>query len=137
MWAPDQGEAAEIEQVAAEVRWRPGTRHAAGATVRFGDGGEAAEVVFEPEMAFFMLGLGYGHPKWGHGLNHGALAVEREDMRLAEVNVQAPQHLHVQALSRVTYRARGAESVGRGVLEQLVLGPHAPSGFRSMLDMAE
>jgi hypothetical protein len=123
--------------VTAEVRWKTGTRHAAGAVVRFGEGEHAAEVEYAPEFEFFMLGLGYGHPKWGHGLNHGAAAVEREDLRLADVDVRQPQHLHVQALSRVTYRSGGEEVVGRGVLEQLAIGPHAPSGFKSLLDMAE
>ena len=48
-----------------------------------------------------------------------------------------PHHLHVQALSKVTYRnAAGARQVGRGVLEQLILGPHAPSGFEEILDFA-
>ena len=28
-------------------------------------------------------------------------------------------------------------AVGRGVFEQLALGPHAPSGFKSILDMAQ
>ena len=85
-----------------------------------------------------MLGLGYGHPKWGHGTEHGKLAVEREDLKLVDVDVHLPQHLHVQALSRVTYRsANGYEAVGRGVLEQLVLGPHAPSGFTQILDFAK
>jgi hypothetical protein len=45
--------------------------------------------------------------------------------------------LHVQALSRVTYRSPdGYEAVGRGVLEQLAIGPHAPSGFKQILDFA-
>ena len=84
-----------------------------------------------------MLGLGYGHPKWGHGLNHGELAVEREDIVLKDVDVRQPHHLHIQALCEVTCRdSSGAEHRGRGVLEQLVMGPHAPSGFKSTLDFA-
>jgi hypothetical protein len=71
-------------------------------------------------------------------MGHGKLAVERDDLKLSDVDVHLPQHLHVQALSRVTYRAGdGREFVGRGVLEQLVLGPHAPSGFSGMLDFAK
>jgi len=30
----------------------------------------------------------------------------------------------------------GSSRTGLGVLEQLVIGPHAPSGFREMLDGA-
>jgi hypothetical protein len=96
------------------------------------------EVIYEPESEFFMLGLGYGHPRWAHGLAHGALSVEREDLKLADVDVRLPHHLHIQALSKVTYRsASGFEQVGRGILEQLVLGPHEPSGFHEILDFAK
>jgi hypothetical protein len=127
----------EFDTCAVAVDWKPGTRHAGRAVVTLGAGAEALEVTFEPEYEFFMLGLGYGHPKWGHGLVHGRLSVEREDLKLGDVNVCLPQHLHVQALSKVTRRdADGREEVGRGVLEQLVLGPHAPSGFTGMLDFA-
>jgi hypothetical protein len=33
-------------------------------------------------------------------------------------------------------RARWGQREGFGVLEQLVIGPHRPSGFRSLLDGA-
>ena len=58
-------------------------------------------------------------------------------MKLADVDPRQPQHLHVQALCKVTYRAATpATRTGRGVLEQLAIGPHAPSGFKQMLDFA-
>jgi hypothetical protein len=41
-------------------------------------------------------------------------------------------HLHVQQLVRAT---RGAHK-GIGVLEQLMIGPHAPSGFTGYRDGA-
>ena len=48
-----------------------------------------------------------------------------------------PHLLHLQALSRVTYvDGAGRSRVGRGVFEQLAIGPHAPSGFNTILDMA-
>jgi hypothetical protein len=119
------------------VSWKSGTRHAASATVVLGEGPQTLEATFTPVLDFFMLGLGYGHPKWGHGLNHGELAVEREDIVLSGVDVRQQQHLHVQALCDVTCRdADGRVHQGRGVLEQLALGPHAPSGFKSTLDPA-
>ena len=94
-------------------------------------------ITFEPDYEFFMNGLGYGHPKWGHGLAHGRLVVEREDLTLADVDVRLPHNLHVQALCRVTRTdPSGAVEVGRGILEQLALGPHAPSGFTGLLDVA-
>jgi hypothetical protein len=140
VWAPEGAALADLEEIAdseIKVDWKAGSRHARRAVVSWGKGAGASEVTFEPEYEFFMLGLGYGHPTWSHGLAHGALAVEREDLTLREVDIRQPHHLHVQALSKVTYRnAAGAEEVGRGVLEQLVLGPHAPSGFVDVLDFA-
>lgn len=140
VWAPDGADAAglhDIEDCSVEVAWKSGTRHAKGAVVRLKDQHGEREITFEPTYEFYMLGLGYGHPKWGHGLAHGALTVEREDLRLADIDPRMPHHLHVQALSKVTYRDAGGRTlVGRGVLEQLALGPHAPSGFKDILDFA-
>ncbi len=137
VWQPDSGPARELHEATAEVRWQSGTRHAAGAVVQLRDGGWQREVTFTPLYNFFMLGLGYGHPKWAHGLNHGGLAVEREDIGLAHLDVRLPHHLHVQALCDVRVRdERGTVQHGRGVLEQLALGPHRPSGFASAMDFA-
>lgn len=140
VWAPDNADASGLQEIVkcgARVEWKSGTRHARRAVVSLSEQGGAREAIFEPEYEFFMLGLGYGHPNWGHGLSHGPLAVEREDMTLSDVDVRQPQHLHVQALCKVTLRdEQGVTQVGRGVLEQLALGPHAPSGFSGMLDLA-
>jgi len=138
VWAPDDGAAIDYAAVSSEVTWARGTRHAAAATVRIGDPDSGAQAIrFEPRQKFFMLGLGYTHPKWGHGLSHGSLSIEREDFTLSEIDVRQPHFLHIQALSTVTFvDAAGREVKGRGVLEQLVLGPHAPSGFKSTLDLA-
>ncbi|MBO9706906.1 MAG: hypothetical protein J7521_01735 [Caulobacter sp.] len=138
VWAPlgsGHDQATEFETAGYGVDWRSGTRHATAARLSLPDGGE---VTIAPTAEFFMLGLGYGHPVWGHGLNHGAaVKVEREDLDLASLDRTLPFHLHVQALSTVTWRAAdGTTRVGRGVFEQLALGPHAPSGFAGVLDMA-
>ena len=126
----------EIDDVKFHVDWASGTRHAASATVKL-HGSRSLEATFTPVFNFYMLGLGYGHPKWAHGLNHGDLAVEREDIVLKDVDVHLPHHLHIQALCDVSCRDDSGHVLqGRGVLEQLVLGAHAPSGFKSTLDFA-
>ena len=126
----------EFDDVTFRVDWASGTRHAASATVTL-QGARPLEATFTPLFNFYMLGLGYGHPKWAHGLNHGELAVEREDIVLKDVDVRLPHHLHVQALCDVTLRDDSDRvQQGRGVLEQLVLGAHVPSGFKSTLDFA-
>ena len=138
VWAPEAVRRQhEIDGTAIAIEWRSGARHARRAVISWDEPSGRSEVAFEPEFEFFMLGLGYGHPKWGHGLAHGELAVEREDLKLADVDVRLPHHLHVQAISKVTWtNAKGQSETGRAVLEQLVLGPHAPSGFKDILDFA-
>ena len=97
----------------------------------------SSKIELEPLFTFRMRGIGYGHPVWGHGANRGQLAFEREDLKLSEVDPKLPHHLHVQAISKVTWtNAKGQSETGRAVLEQLVLGPHAPSGFKDILDFA-
>ncbi|WP_425229107.1 hypothetical protein [Sphingomonas sp.] len=116
----------------AELAWRPGTRAATAATLRIDEG----EVIFTPVAEFMMLGLGYGHPRWAHGTDHGPLATEREDFATADLDRSQPQHFHIQALSEVRWTdAAGTVRQGRGVLEQLAIGAHAPSGFTGLADV--
>ena len=120
------------------IEWKPGARHAARAVVSVNDPRLRRTVVYEPEYEFFMLGLGYGHPKWTHGMAHGELTVEREDMKLADIDVRQMHHLHVQAVCKVTLTDdAGSRQIGRGVFEQLVIGPHAPSGFNDVMDVKD
>ena len=72
-WQPDEGAAREFDDAKAQIRWQSGTRHAASAVVTLADGSWQREITFAPVYNFFMLGLGYGHPRWAHGLNHGGL----------------------------------------------------------------
>lgn len=120
------------------VGWKPGSRHAQSAELTLRDEAGDTQVAFEIGQTFMMLGLGYGHPKWGHGRSHGeALTVEREDFSPAELDPLQPHHLHIQASVGVTMTGPdGKVRRGKGVLEQLVMGPHAPSGFTGVLDPA-
>lgn len=140
VWAKDGANDAQhrhFEQADCKIAWTPGTRHASSAVLTLKGEGVESSVEFRPLYNFQMLGLGYTHPKWGHGLAHGPLEIEREDLRLAEADPRLFHHLHVQALSEVVWRRPdGAERRGWGVLEQLAIGPHAPSGFSQLLDMA-
>jgi hypothetical protein len=119
--------------VAHHITWRKGTRRsdAASITIRPHDG-EPVVAELEPVLDFQMLGLGYLHPEWNHGSWRGESAVGVESWRLDELDPLALQHLHVQQLCRV----RVGDEVGTGVLEQLVIGPHGPSGFTGLADGA-
>lgn len=87
---------------------------------------------FEPVGRFQMRGLGYTSPKWGHGLHHGALTVEREDFGLTQCDPAQMDNFHVQLPCRVISDRHGE---GFGVFEQLILGPYAPLGLSGFVDV--
>ncbi len=127
------GRVEPMATVAHRIRWQPGTRRAAGAEVTLAPHrGEPLVIALEPMLSAQMLGLGYLHPEWGHGMWKGDLAVAGDSWALADCDPLDPRHLHVQQVCR----ARMGDREGVGILEQIALGPHAPSGFRSILDPA-
>lgn len=116
-----------------EIDWKTGTRRAERAAFTLTMlGGDVHRVELEPIVDFQMLGIGYLHPEWGHGTWKGEEAVGVERWTLADLDPMALQHLHVQALCRATWGDRS----GVGILEQLVIGQHLPSGFHELLDAA-
>jgi hypothetical protein len=120
-------------RVAHRIVWQPGTRRSQRAQLELvSHAGATTSLALEPVSTFQMLGLGYLHPEWGHGLWKGAEAFGAEAWRPADLATLDPRHLHVQQLCRARWGARE----GIGVLEQLVLGPHRPSGFQALLDGA-
>ena len=129
-------DATGIERMASvehEIRWKPGTRRAEAARLILrGHDGSERRVELEPLLDFQMLGIGYLHPEWGHGVWKGDQAVGFESWKLADVDPLLPHHLHIQSLCRASFEGR----TGMGVLEQLVIGKHAPSGFEGLLDGA-
>ncbi|WP_145274995.1 hypothetical protein [Prescottella equi] len=116
-----------------EIRWAPGLRRSEGATlqVRGGDG-DAGRIELEPLLTFRQRGVGYSHPTWGHGNWHGDFAVGGEEFAVEDLDNTAPENIHVQQVVRVQWGDRQ----GLGVLEQLAIGPHAPSGFEGYFDGA-
>lgn len=128
---------ASIEYVTAveqRVVWKPGTRRAARASIVLRPHRkDPVTIELEPLLTFQMRGLGYLDPEWGHGLWKGDEAVGGDVWTLADLDPLDPRHLHVQAVCRAR-RNDGREGIG--VLEQLVIGPHAPSGFQSIIDGA-
>lgn len=123
-----------MRSVAHELEWEPGTRRVRRARLRFErpDAAEPLVVSLAPARTFHMLGLGYLHPEWGHGIWKGELAVEEEAWRLDDCKPLDPRFLHVQQLCR----AHMGDRSGWGVFEQLAIGPHVPSGLRGLLGPA-
>lgn len=117
-----------------QISYESGTRHAAQAIINFeSEAGEAYRLTLEPRWNFYMSGVGYTHPHFRHGTYHGELETGYDEYVTAEVE---PTNIHVQALCDVTLEGPGGEEKGQGVLEQFIMGPHAPSGFKGLLDMA-
>ena len=119
--------------VEARVDYVPGTRRAAAAslTLRFGDG-DRRDIALEPLLTFRMKGLGYLHPEWGQGLWKGEQVEAGESWAVDDLDELSPDNIHVQQVVRATCEGRS----GVGVLEQLAIGPHAPSGFTELFDGA-
>ena len=134
-WAPDGATASDIREGHGSMRTRlaTGTRWPSGGTLSLALPGAPEQVTLEPLSRFQMRGLGYTDPDWGHGLHHGPLKVEREDIELDQLDPLEPQNLHVQMPMRVT-GAAGEEGIG--VFEQLIIGPFSPLGLGEFLDGA-
>ena len=116
-----------------EFVWEPGTRRASKALLTIGDATTRPLVLtLEPAVRIFMRGAGYTHPEWGHGTWHGEEVVGGEVLHHDELDAGDFTTLHVQQACRVT----AGDETGGGVLEQLHIGPHAPSGLTGFMEPA-
>ena len=88
----------------------------------------------QPKFHWYMKGVGYGHETFGHGFYHGGPASTYEEHTLSQVD--DAHTLHIQAICDTHMTGSLGERRGHGVLEQLIIGPHKPSGFTELLDMA-
>ena len=131
-------DSAESQNVTSRIDYEPGTRHARHASLEFTAlNGNDLTIELTPQTTFYMKGLGYGHPEWGHGLYHGELETGYDTIDLATVSKTDPTHFHIQALCAATLKGLGKERRGQGVLEQLAIGPFAPYGFKELMDVAQ
>ncbi|MHB1786724.1 MAG: hypothetical protein ACYCS7_11380 [Acidimicrobiales bacterium] len=133
-WAPVGDLDAPIEEGRAGyvMTYRPGTRHARSFDLDFDLGRHHEVVHLEPVANFYMQGIGYTHPTWGHGMYVGDEASGYDAIVTAEADETNPFYQHVQTLCRAE-REHGRP--GMGLLEQLIIGPHQPSGLSGLLDM--
>ncbi len=134
----DGAEAVRMAASPYRIDWAPGTRHAAGFELSLIQAdGAISHLTLEPILNFQMLGIGYGHPEWAHGVWKGELAVGGDRWSLPVATPTAPEHVHIQALSRATFEhPDGRIDHGIGILEQMVIGPHDPTGLTGLFDGA-
>jgi hypothetical protein len=131
--APEDERVVEMAQAKHEIHWRKGTRLAERAEFAFTTpAGEPVAFALEPLIRFHMLGIGYQHPAWGHGVWQGEEKIGGESWRLDQLDLTDYKHVHVHQICRASGRGRG----GIGTLETIAFGRHAPSGFAAFLDGA-
>ena len=131
----DPGQWTETDHARQHLEFGNHTRWPTAATVQIAPRGHpAVELTFAPLARFPMHSLGYGGNRvWGHGMYHGELVVEREDIVLDELDPTDPTQLHVHTVSRVHRTLDGQPTEpGIGILETFVLGPYAPYGFTDL-----
>lgn len=122
-----------MARAAHRIVYVPGSRLAASADVDLiALDGHIRTITMEPLLRFQMKGLGYGHPKWRQGSWLGELVTGSERYVLAEIDLSQPENFHTQQIVRAT---DSEGNVGIGVLEQITVGAHAPSGFSSFSDL--
>jgi len=121
----------ECHDLRFELDFVPGRREIRRADFWFAhpDDGDV-HIELEKVLTFRMRGIGYSHPYWGHGTNHGELETGRESIKLDDFDPLDWSSLHLQNL----VIARAGDRTGVGVLEQAHFGPHAPSGLTGFLD---
>ena len=114
-----------------QLTFQKGTRHLSGATITLTPPkGKEMAIEFQPLYHFLMKGIGYGEPKWGHGMWVGP---DESDGGAYDLTAEDPMaNLHVQTVSLV----KSGRRRGIGVFEHIVIGPHAKYGFKEMMDGA-
>ena len=131
-----EGDPEPMAHVSSHIDFIPGTRHAKEIQIQWQRRRDAGEVTItmQPKFHWYMKGVGYGHETFGHGVYHGGPASTYEEHTLSEVD--DAHTLHIQAICDTHMTGSLGERRGHGVLEQLSIGPHKPSGFTELLDMA-
>jgi hypothetical protein len=132
-----EGEPVHMASCSSKIAYKSGTRHAKSAVIETTDpNGGKWRAELTPKYNFYMSGIGYMHPEWGHGHYKGENALGYDTYELATVNENDPRFWHVQAICSAKLSGPDVERTGAGVLEQLVIGAHAPSGFKDLFDTA-
>lgn len=129
----DKGTENHFDDARFAVEWQAGTRRIASLSADLG--GDRRLTLTPTGPVFAMSGLGYTHPVWGHGFDHGPdLAVAHDALGAAERGWANPLAMHIQALVTAELTDGGTVHHGTGVLEQLFVGPHAPTGLSGLMD---
>ena len=132
---PDKIEVETICSLSHRVKWKKGTRWSTGANI---SGMLANNEEFNLELEtmgpiFFCKGIGYQHDEWKHGIWKGESATGYEVWDLAEIDPGDYTFFHTHQI----VKAKLGSEEGFGMLENLVVGRHDPSGFEDFFDGAK
>ena len=131
----DGGSEHHFDAATFDIAWDSGTRRIARMGAVLGAGRTLTLTPTGP--VFAMSGLGYTHPVWSHGLDHGPdLTVAHDSMAAGERGWGNPLAMHIQALVTAELVDGDTTHRGVGVLEQLFVGPHIPTGLSGLMDPA-
>jgi hypothetical protein len=138
------GEPEHMADAWADIAFRQGTREVERATLHFirrrGQGEVILTLTPSRDHRLFLSGLGYGHQEWGHGFDKGPYAIAYDTLEPAGITVHAEPWLHqqwaqYQARTKAEIIMPGGEKLAAvGVLEQILLGDHMPSGLKGLVD---
>lgn len=121
----------ECHNIRYHLEFEPGRREIRRADLWFDDPVEGeTHIEVEKRFTFRMRGIGYWHPYWGHGSHHGQLETGRESVCLDDFDPTDFASIHLQNL----VVAKMGDRRGVGVVEQIALGPHHPTGLTGFLD---
>lgn len=134
----------ELKQAEAWFEYKPGTRHIdhGEITLELASGVNVL-VQVKSKYPFFMNGLGYNSIKGAHGSKPQAPSKTLyEELCTVHVDRKDPSNVHIQEICDLVVKRRGTSpsdeyvqiDSGIGVVEQMIVGPHEPSGFRSFAD---
>ena len=116
-------EARHLGEARYELTFAEGSRDVVGAVLHLGD----TRVRVTPLVRTYLIGLGYGFDQdWGHGRYQGPLKVEGREWDLTTEEGRQGMWGMVDAVARFEL---DDGTVGYGLFESIVLGPHEPSGF--------
>jgi len=120
----------KMDSVGYEIGWMSGTREMKSASLSLTAGDVSHRIELEKLLTFRMRGIGYFHPHWKHGSNHGPLEIGGETLVLDDIDPTDPASIHIQTV----VKAHWGDRVGVGILEQLAFGDHSPTGLTGVLD---
>jgi hypothetical protein len=133
--APSEIKVETIHSLHHSVKWKKGTRWATGANI---SGMLKNKEKFDLELEtigpiFFCKGIGYQHDEWKHGVWRGESDTGYEVWDLSAIDPGDYTFFHTHQIAKATL---GSEK-GIGMLENLVVGRHDPSGFEDFFDGAK